>query len=815
MTTTTDTVQSGLVQTTTTGGTQGEIMMPALVTSSFSSDGRQEANALTVSQDDPLTRDVLVKSFTIASTNQTFVDLLKDGDHHYDFMHDWAINPMINNRLKGYQYFRGDFIVTAVMVVPGNCLGLYNFAGIPNSCFPEDPDPPIHRLDRESLTSAEASVQDASTFLNCELGNSGQLHFPFLSYQDYYDIRALISDDHYIPWGLQCFTFKAVESVQTTTPTTGTIQIFARLAPGYSFHNRVHYQSKVVQKFAHAKDFVDSHKGKGYSDMGKQAAGAIASVGNAIPMLKPYAMAASAGLAAVSDAAAWFGFTREAAPTKPEPFINRLAASLAAGDTPDTGEIVGYSVSNNISIDSSIADGTLEDQASYASLCARWHVAGRIDINNTSDPSTWFYRLPVNPAVFTRTVPQNDLVMSPAGMISLVHEYWRGDVEYCIYVVSSPWIQGQLQVYWDDTFLYPGTVPDITNTTTNTIIDLKGSSRTMFRVGYASSRPGLRTQLVNSNTLAGEEHANGYLRMKLLTPVSSAIAASVRVFVMVRGLNMHFWGTQSEILMGDFESVKLSNLRYQSGEDTTNDVNQEDIITFVPPSPSYPIVEVCAGEDIQSIRHLVQMFSFQGMYSAVPSGTGLVYAPLVLPGLLPPVDQSDFEKPSSPGNARFLRLGDVSPAVLPFTYGGFYGPMFVGVRGSVRVKVLPRTQQSTIRWVASRSRYIPDSTLPFPDNNGANPEIIMHESQAQAVNNAPEWSFPYYGWAKSISPVIAYDIGLPGTQEAFGDRSFMVMAPVTAPAATVLRADVYVAYGGDFGISRFRRTPTLKVFVPP
>lgn len=756
--------------------------VPAVETTTVrSNDTSTVGTGYSVQPKEVFDRDTLLAEYAISTGDTPFINLLGNFDPFYEYL----TNPLIQSYIEPFYQVNFGLILTVRLVVPGSCYGVYNLQALCDGGRTVD-DPP--EQDGAAMDAYPNSVQDVHTFMNVDLKNDVVLELPWEHFLDAYKISDLSVGPTAGPgcWRLLLWALSPIQNTINNTATAGRVQIYARMSPDRHFENLV-YQSKkkkgIHDLYPASKDMaVENHTISGTT--GAMAKGA-AMLGGMFPAIAPFAEGAALGLAAVSTVADMFGFTRASAPVAPTPVLRRLVNNLAPVDSEDTGEIVALSVANGTSIDPALGGGTEIDPTSFPSLFDRWTI---VDTFSISELSTGVVRtLPVTPYIYNTVLGVR--YVTTGGFVGLPFSSWRGGMEYMIYIPSSSNIQGSLQVLWDPRqegpFVYAA---DPTNRLTNVIIDMKGTSRTLLSVDYSQPTPCLTSNFVPPDIpVTRPNTVNGQLVFKINAPLTAprVTGFTVQVIIMARPAQDMSFGVPASHYGMETASFYIEraveDVVYQSG-DGKEATTSEQVIKLVVAKP-YPVEEVLWGENFRSVRALMQKMSpiatldFPWVASHFYNG---------FPHFIPPPTNSPF-------TTRWAKA--VTPGSPPFTYFGYYSAPFVGMRGSMRYKVLATSFQQITGFPETGV-----DPITWPMNRGF-PGTFLYDQQMIGNGFAAEFQFPYYSIRKYhpcrwhpdpfVEENIRYDYF------ATTDENNPVGAYATAGA------------GPDFTVTRFRRIPGL------
>jgi hypothetical protein len=725
-------------------------------------------------KDIPLTdvfqRDTLLLRQTIDSLDTPLINLVG----LFDLYGEYLSNPLIASYLTNYSLCRFDMVITVRLVVPGSCYGLYNVQLL---CDGGEPTSTAAEGDGPSFDSPYTSVGDLFALLNCELKNSAVIDIPFEHYQD------MISTREATPrcWRLLVWAFSPLSSTINDF-VSGEIQVYGRMAPGYKLTN-LRFQMGKKKKKSTAEQFpvreAASSGGK-WSTFGTKMASGLGTLGAAIPAIAPFAEPAAAGLAAISSVASMFGFTRDASPEKPMPTVRRVFSTFGNVDNLDSGEISALSVTNATSIDPRLGGGDGEDPMSFPSLFERWGLVDTFTISTTT-PVSVVRQIPVTPFISAQTLGVTYL--TPGGYAGMPFRFWRGGMEFMIYIPSSPNLEGTLQVFWDSlgssSDWNPLTV-DPTNILPNVSVNMNGTSATQIQVGY-SQAPGscpkaVQTGLPITTSITASGSVNGKLVFRVMSPLTApkVTSATVRVLVFARPMqDMRFGVPANKGLTESFDQIHFQmgpRLEWQMDRDNLEMSSQ----VVLQESDSYPSKEMLFGEEFMSARALWQHFCSYADMSGVTLGSFPHFPPVARAS-----SSIDVWNNCTP----------VRPGYAPMTYYAYYSQLYTGLRGSTRYKLVGGT--TAVNW------YI-GVFDPEPTSYGVHTDAM--DVQTATRENGVEVTVPYYHKNKYLLareyPIVYLSPGL---------RLDSLWPNVNPPGGTTL----FVAAGSDTTVTRFRRVPGI------
>jgi hypothetical protein len=359
-------------------------------------------------------------------------------------------------------------------------------------------------------------------------------------------------------------------------------------------------------------------------------ASAVAQFPSAAPIAAPIAFVA--GLA--SRVLSALGFTRHTKIEAPAHIKHMPGSNIVNVDGFDTGEIIALTGANTLSLEG-LGGADSFDNMTFEHLFPRPTLVEQFTWATTDATTTRFQSIGVTPfwCLNTGTVYHCQV----AGYVGIPFTFWRGTMHYEIVISASALMRGTLQVFWCPDTLLPAAALDVTNLMYNMICDIESNMTCRFTVGYSGRKPMLRNVLLNSgafNNAFNFHYCNGYIGFKVINPLTSMSgAASVNVSVFAwADSDMRFALPRDFIpALQTTPTVDVpfhTAINYQSGMmgktlGSTARVVEET--TLVPVSEPFSIADALSGEDIFSVRPLLQKFS-RFYYPAFPDSGVLIRA---------------------------------------------------------------------------------------------------------------------------------------------------------------------------------------------
>jgi len=314
---------------------------------------------------------------------------------------------------------------------------------------------------------------------------------------------------------------------------------------------------------------------------------------------------------------------------------------------------------------------------------------------------------------------------------------------------------------------------DPTNCCINVIHDLATARDLQVGVGYARDRPYLNADLLTPYITPNFETAcNGQLSIRVVNPLlCTADTSPVTLLIFARSKNMSF-GVPRDFFRyiqnttDGLEDVdKRTRVFYQGalGDDDNAGPMIHDLIA---PSGPYPVAELFFGEDIQSVRALMQK-----------------------PSLLDPLTLTDSNE-----SIRFTQLGGFNSTSV-WSWARSLSLLFTGLATSERYKVFTESEA----WVGVAPVLLGSFTAPATTYTPS-----LSPMSFVGANRGMEVSVPYYLPKKYL---LTRDQSIPQP----GTRVNMMQVYRDTAASDSTRGVVYHSYGPDIRVTCFRCVPAVGI----
>lgn len=241
--------------------------------------------------------------------------------------------------------------------------------------------------------------------------------------------------------------------------------------------------TKHIKK-AHSKVSEVLGKVKSKSEYSKmkasQIATSIADVAGSlsdIPIIGSFASATQAAAELGSSVLSWFGFSKPLTLDDLDRAKMVTSSSLSTYNGKDGAYKLALDDKQELTVDPRIVGGTGEDEMAFSYVFKKEGLIAQFVWPTSATHGNPLAILPVTPSMSTVVVSALDepfygVAPSPLTYASQPFAYWRGTIKYRIVIPSSPFIRGKLRVAYSPTFSNYTSTTDLTQITSNTIIDL-------------------------------------------------------------------------------------------------------------------------------------------------------------------------------------------------------------------------------------------------------------------------------------------------------------------------------------------------------
>jgi len=751
-----------------------------------------------------LTRSTRIATGLLQATDTPYFNLLGST---FDPLNLFLANTYIAAKLKEFTWLRTDVEVVMTLTVPSNAYGLYNLQALCEGGVAGGIE-----VGGAYADNVWTSLQDLHCLIDITKSTTVKLTLPWVFAID----AGTIGSTTVWPWRLCLWPMQPIRNAMNTDVISGTYNIYARMMPGYELGWPTMQSGKGKKpefKSSMMKNVVALKESKGISKGAAKLAGAAAAIGTAVPFLAPYAGAAAAGLASISSIADYFGFTRESKPLEPTPMVLRSLNNLANVDGYDTSDVVALYNNNSTTTDPRIGGGLPDDETSIGSLYARETIVDTFAWTLASAAGAQLREIPVTPFFCNNVL--GAYYPTVAGYIGMPFAYWRGGMRYHVYVPSSVYHRGMLQVYWSPVRVTIAS--DLTNVLFNVIIDVTNSSEIVIDVPYAMSQVCLGNNGLlgptNYATAVGNSSCNGFLYFFVANQLQTVGATGdIQIFVAATALpdmrfgcpiiGNHFLSDSGTIQPMGFVWQLQGGPLDEGGED----VEIINILGGGVVDKAYPVEDVLWGEVFGSVRSLMQRMSYVGVGFPVPTSELFQF-----PHFYPPVAPNQYLAGPTAVVPPFAN-GPQTQNRPQWTWFGHYASMFVGMRGSTRYKVLTTQPNRVVMMNPTRAKEGLLYATVHPPGSVVSDVMTLGASQSSVQNVGAgcgaEFIVPYYDLSKY------WNYRFVANQLSGGSTRLDVLTINPNPAGAVTTDIFYVYAGGgpDIAPIRFRRTPALVIY---
>jgi hypothetical protein len=719
----------------------------------------------------------------------------------------------VQDKLANYTFFRGTLELTFSVVVTPFTYGAYCVSALPVG-MEESTGTATQTLEGDNTLFPENMMQvDHWAMIDCAASENVVMQLPWLWPYDW----DTISNKAANMWQVNLCCIQAIKSALDASDGSGYIKCFGRLLPGYELaiprfqglRGGHLVQSEATHKHMpkeHAKLAKPKHK---VSDVANTI-GDVASKLTGIPVIGGMAATAATAAHTVGKLASIFGFSRDSDEQTPSVMMMRSVSNVAHTEGSDPSAFASFTLAPEITIDPTLVGGPSEDPASFASLFSRWTYVATFDWNTTNASGDLLATFPVSPFYSTAgnlNSAGHGLSLPVAGYVGLPFSYWRGDMEYRFIIPTGKPHRGTLQVFWQTT---DAAVPDdVTNITLNTIMDVTTGSHHDFTVGFAREKPYLRTYMLDDQIIIQPvaAAANGRIRIRVINPLvapSSTAGTSIYVFARAKE-NMRFSVPRNTL---DYPYPPSGEEGYQvydwttaiwqlQGADGDEEIREAVSHVLVPPTPVYPASELFFGEDISSVRALLQKPS-RWLWPLNEDGTPIGPFPqMAVPqlGFLCKPDYVTFD-------AELQANCDTTCAFQsPFTWQGWYRVLFAGIACSERYKFF----SNNLGWYSAAPSVLGvlgwDSQSRFP------------ETLAPVTANGPaygaECTVPYFNPRKFLKGRTFYATADNSSGHTTTNERFNTLMLNLFNDSPDTQSVIYHSYGPDIRLTTFYQVPRI------
>jgi hypothetical protein len=613
----------------------------------------------------------------------------------------WSSNPRVMNRLTNFRNFRGNLHVK--VVINGNS---FYWGKALLSYMPLSMTETFQRLVANNNSRMQAS-QMPHLWIDPTTSEAGTLVLPFFYHKDCLDMVVIdafrdmgtlwlqsivpLAHANNLTNPVRITMYAWCEDAKLTTPTHVDI---AGLAPQ---GGRLDFQAGSADEYETSG--VISQPAQQFAE----AAGQLKDV----PVIGPYALAASGMAAGVSSAARSFGYSMPTILEDIRPVKIWQNSQLATTDGGDTCQKLTFTSKQETTVDPRITGLGEVDELAISHLAAR-----EAYINNStwdlSDPvNTPLWSLPVTPSlrtISTYTIPPSatGMALTPMALAAMPFGFWRGSITFRFQIAASLYHKGRLLIVWDP--VIPAATPE-TNVQYSRIVDIAETRDFSVTVGWGSPYAALfndKYTMVNNWSSSGLytpniDADNGVLTVYVLNSLvtTGANTSPVRVLCSVSSPDLVVHDPVADNVQ-DFtyhlvpQGAVLSEdqiLQFQGG------MASDDVATGNAPVGAEKIVQdignpvldkaslFLSGDPITSYRQLLKRYTYSRTL-----GTEIIQAP----GKVSYQSWTETGYPYQRGPAPSFGLDEGGTYNLgPMNVHSLLAGCFYGWSGNIRFKIYP------------------------------------------------------------------------------------------------------------------------------
>lgn len=706
-----------------------------------------------------LMRASLISSITLSTTNTQFQQWSFDP-------HDlFFASPIVYDIMDNYLMWRGTLRLSFTTSVAALMGGRYTVSLFPRGY--QYSDTTGHLTTNNTLNPTNASQMDYFVELDMSASTNGYIDIPYFFHTYYCPTKRGVAP---ATIGVNCWTV----FLTCICPLIGGVANTASSGQIRFFANFIDDLELVAPEFHDIIPTLQAGEEPPQEVQGKLSGATIQpTVGSGIGLLqnafkrcfqKP---SISNTLAIMGDTANGFshiasalGFTRVTKEILPGIFLGSTP-EVTTSDGDDHSRPVSYTKGCAITADPRLVGVNGEvDVCSFQDLARRQVIVKTFTWADSQTVGAILARINVCPLATNGT----GSTFSPTtlGYVGVPFSHWTGDMWYRVVMNCSPVHRGSIQVFWAPTHRDYSLV-DITNILMNQVIDVSANTEFTFRVGYNNLQPYLRNY---HNSNPDTTVHNGFIYFKIMNPLRAAVATTITAVVYSWcGENVQFQGARPTYSTGT--QYDIDRLTIQGG--AVGDAPQVTLSFDLVPGGTILPPEVGYGEIIASVRAMMQKPS--RLFGGGTTGA-VTYVPFQHGG--PPITGT----PPVSGITNY-------PAQR-FTFQKYYSCMFAGVAVSDKVKVLTKNNCSAMCFLAF------DDLLKLPE---------LHARELSEAGQGFDVHFPYY------SPMLFQDPNL--DYRAIPPRGHHMDVLQLAGAAANY-CQIYLSYGPDLRVARFKQTPYLS-----
>jgi hypothetical protein len=420
----------------------------------------------------------------------------------------------------------------------------------------------------------------------------------------------------------------------------------------------------------------------------------------------------------------WFGFSKPPQADINAVALNRTCDNYSQTEGISTAIVLGCSQKQSLAIDPAFGAGFMEDMA-ISKMCSHMSpILLDYPVTTASSSEAFLFTVLVHPLV-----SYNVNSPSPTAALSMVSQFWCGDLKYTIEFIASPFTRATFLIAWDPFAINttPPSFGDALSVLQNTTVQVVGNTVLELTVPYKHYMPVLSCGLngidagptpYSGTGIAGCN--NGMLYFYVINPVvdNGSSAPTLPINIWQSSDNIAFFGSSNEglvVLAPIITTTTLTSAGYNSDVEMAPAVS----VSFGPRTNLSQLHQRVTGDPIKTVKDIVcRMDPFYRKHHTANPMDGFNYVINNVP-MAPITPQS---------SSQLTRLSWIASAFLG--YRGSFRYSFFGIEDfSTTVLANGATQNLVSHIINSKSAY------PFVANDSTG-------SQVTAITPNYAWTHP-------------------------------------------------------------------------
>jgi len=605
--------------------------------------------------------------------------------------------PSMKRKWWNYYTFRGTLVIKFSVSTPSYSYGqiLFSinqmdiertFAGIPNA------DQPFHMSSR---IHAVMEIGSPSTVT---------MRLPYSEQYHYYDVHSGVSFALVPTIDFSLLT-PALLRADSGAATTGTITAQA-------WFEDITLSTPVPILFQSESTKASKGPISSVATVVARAANTLSS----LPVIGPFAKAVEIGSSAVSSIAKIFGFSR---PLDTDQHTTVGQTWGAVSIVNDQSRPLTLDPHQGVAINPDLWNTTV-DPFAYSEIIGREGLVDIITIASTYNPNDYVLIVPVGPGLTNSTGQR--YALTPLAFGSMPFAYWRGSIKYKFVFSASKYHRGKVRLFWcPDPSISLASLPntnEIPSSSYNVDISIDCATTLELTVTWAQPLPyaivGPMTVGVDQTTVpSAGAYSNGYLILQVVEPITAPVV-NAPVYCSIwcsagddfelqvpttETMNLYQRTAYVASTATTIPGVLLSNVASRAAGSITTIAGVTPAVKYglaqsAPASSETNVAQAAAtevcfgnthydnnaakiymGEKFNSFRPLLQRKTLSRTLVVFPQ-VSYLYA---------------FSIPYYPIEPAIVTNGAaVYNTWAQWTYLGWYSMLFRGVRGGIKVRIIPR-----------------------------------------------------------------------------------------------------------------------------